>query len=34
MIKSLDQSEIRPTFQTVESLGESESEIPVNAKSG
>ena len=34
MIKSLDQSEIRPTFQTVESLGESESEIPVNAKGG
>ena len=33
MIKSLDQLEIRPTSQTVESLGEGVSEIPVNVKS-
>ena len=33
MIKSLDQSEIGPTFQTLETLGESVSEIPVNVKS-
>ena len=33
MIKSLDQSEIRPIFETLESLGESVSEIPANVKS-
>ena len=33
MNKSLDQLEIRPVSHTVESLGESVSEIPVNVKS-